>query len=435
MIIYWKNLFNRCIEVHQNITTKNESNIHYEYIKELTINLHSNFQKLKQTNDELEKLVEQRATKLQILNDKFFLDIHSYSGSILMLVRKNTEEIINVNNSFYRILEYSKQDVLGKVNSMIWVNKQDPIKIKNLLQDTKIIKQQIFQLRTKFGKVKSFLLSAEEIDIDGQTFIFYMASDITNIIKNSCFMSYRCLNDQDWTMKYISCDCEKLTGYKIKDIVDNKQLAFADIVHQDDYDFVLDTIQKALEEQRAYEILYRIKTKAEEIKWVWERGQGIFSYNGQSLVLEGLIEDVNSFKKIEDKFIQRRDDLRKQIQQTIQELRDTNSGLKLAQEIPVLLDALNVETIADITALTKLVTPEIDNNIEPELYLAIIALGKVVVTIKLYEKMIESPMESKILFTAKQELQAVAQQVNNLPASLQVLMSQIIIRWESILNS
>ena len=61
-------------------------------------------------------------------------------------------------------------------------------------------------------------------------------------------MSYRCLNDQDWTMKYMSCDCEKLTGYKIKDIVDNKQLAFADIVHQDDYDFVLDTIQKALED-------------------------------------------------------------------------------------------------------------------------------------------------------------------------------------------
>lgn len=441
--MFWKNLLYSFVTIYQYLKTNkttDKTNIHHEYIQELTTNLNSKFQTLKQTNDELEQLSKQRSGRLQVLDDQIFLDIHSSSGSILIVVSKSTAEVINVNNSFYRLLEYLPQDIIGKAyNTLnIWVNNQDPVVIQNFLQEAKIIKQQIFQLRTKTGKIKDCLLSAEEIDINGQTLIFYIASDITNITQNSCCMSYRCKNDPDYTMKYVSYDCENLTGYQIEDIVSNT-ISYASIIYKDDEKDdekdVWNNVQNALAEQTAYEILYRIKTKTNEIKWVWEKGQGIFDQDNELRYLEGLIEDVSELKNSEDKLFQIRNDLRKQIQLITEELQQTNSGLKLAQEIPILLDALNVKTIADIAELTKLIVPEkIASNIEPELQLVIIALGKVAVTAQFYQTITEPVIQDKILFTAKEELKTVAQQVNNLPSSLQVLIGQIIIRWESVLN-
>ena len=434
----WKNLFNRFILTYQRLAKRNINNIQNEYVKELATNLDYSFQKLNQTNDKLDQLSERRATKFQILDDKLFLNVNSYSGSVLMVVRQSTKEIINVNEKFYQVLGYSTQDIIGLLHSNVnfWVNNQDPNTIEDLLQESPIIKQQIFQLRTKSGEIKDFIFSAEELDIDGQVLIFYMASDITSITKKSTFMSYRCLNDPEYTMKYISYDCENLTGYKVDEIVDNKLIPFGKIINEEDYNYVWEIIQKALEEQKAYEMQYRIKKKNGNIKWVWERGQGIFYNNGNFLALEGLIEDISELKKSEDKLFQIRDDLREQIQLTIKELlQDNNSRLRLVQEIPVLMDALNVENIADIAALTQLLMPEkIADNIDTELHLKIIALSKVALTLQLYQAITEPTKQDKTLLTAKKELKAIKLEVNDLPVSLQVFMNQIIIRWQSILN-
>ncbi|MBV6627212.1 MAG: PAS domain-containing protein [Rivularia sp. (in: Bacteria)] len=436
----WKNLLHRLNTTYKNITktSENENNIHYEYIQELSTHLEDSFQMLKQTNDERDKLSDKRTAKLQILDDKLFLNIHS-SGSILMVVSENTKEIINVNDSFCRILEYASKDLIGKLytNVNIWVNNQDPITIKNLLQESKIIKQQIFQLRTKSGDIKDFLLSAEVIAINEQNLVFYMASDITNITHNPC-MSYRCLNDPDYTMKYVSYGCERITGYTINDFISNK-ISYASIVYKDDEQYVWESIQKALEQKRAYEILYRIQTQSGEIKWLWEKGQGIFynnlANNDESLALEGLIEDVSELKKAEDKLFQIRNDLRKQIQKIVEELQETNSILKSAREIPALFEALNVANIEDIAKLTKFTKPEkIAANIQPELQLAIINLGKVALTVNLHQTMAESRVQEKIFMSAKQELQTVKQQLDSLPTSLQLLIAQIIKRWELLLS-
>ncbi|MEO1430492.1 MAG: PAS domain-containing protein [Cyanobacteria bacterium J06633_8] len=441
----WKNLFHRLTGVYKNITKSSENqnsihhSIHYEYIQDLSASLESSFQMLKQANDERDKLSNKRTAKLQILDDKLFLDIHS-SESILMVVSEDTKEIINVNNSFYRILGYSSEDIIKQnyCNLYIWVNNQDPIIIQDLLEEAKIINQQIFQFRTKFGEIKDFLLSAEVIDINGQNLVFYMASDITNMTHKSC-MSYRCLNDPDYTMKYVSYGCEKITGYKIKDIVTN-QIPYASIIYKDDQQYVWESIQKALEKKRSYEILYRIKTQSGEIKWIWVKGQGIFYNNvvnnDESLALEGVVEDVSELKQSEDKLFQIRNDLRKQIQQIVEELQETNSILKSAQEIPALFEALNVANIEDIAKFTKFTKPEkIAANLQPELHLTIINLGKVALTVKLHQTIAESKVQEKIFMTAKQELQAVTQQLDSLPTSLQLLIFQIIKRWESILNN
>ena len=439
--MYWIKLRNSLTIAYKNIKSENKNEIHSSYISGLSGNLNSSFQLLKNVNDERDRLHQRKAARLQAIDNKFLLDIHSSSGTILMVVDKNTEEIININHTFTRILEYSPQDVISKIHTQInlWVNQQDPITIKYLLQYAQVVKQQIFQLRTKDGEIKSFLLSAEEIDINKQACIFFMASDITNITQYSCCISYRCLNDADWTMKYISNDCEKLTGYTVGELVGNNIISYGDMVHPDDSKYVWETVQQALANEKSYEISYRIITKSENIKYVWERGQGIFSSsssNTKSLHLEGLIEDVTELKLYEEKLTQQRKSLRTQIQETIKGLEENSSGLNLLDEIPVLLDALNVATIADIAALANpLTSKEILKNIESDLYLAIITLAKVSLTIQSYLTLTEPAKQDKTLFTAKQELQAVTRQIDDLSASLKVLINQIVMRWESVIDN
>ncbi|MEO0686228.1 MAG: hypothetical protein AAFY76_14620 [Cyanobacteria bacterium J06649_11] len=72
---------------------------------------------------------------------------------------------------------------------------------------------------------------------------------------------------------------------------------------------------------------------------------------------------------------------------------------------------------------------------ESDLHLAIIALAKVALTIQSYLTLTEPAKQDKTLLIAKKELQAVTRQINDLSASLKVLINQIITRWESIINN
>ncbi|MEM7717554.1 MAG: hypothetical protein AAF349_29110, partial [Cyanobacteria bacterium P01_A01_bin.68] len=115
--MYWKKLRNRLIIAYKNIKSKNKSEINSNYISGLSGNLNSSFQLLKNVNDERDRLHQRKAARLQAIDNKFLLDIHSSSGTILMVIDKNTEEIININHTFTRILEYSPQDVIGKIHT------------------------------------------------------------------------------------------------------------------------------------------------------------------------------------------------------------------------------------------------------------------------------------------------------------------------------
>ncbi|MEO1186909.1 MAG: PAS domain-containing protein, partial [Cyanobacteria bacterium J06636_27] len=225
----------------------------------------------------------------------------------------------------------------------------------------------------------------------------------------------------------------------VADLVGNNIVSYGDMVHPDDSKYVWETVQQALANEKPYEISYRIITKNKDVKYIWERGQGIFSSsssNTKSLHLEGLIEDVTELKLYEEKLTQQRKSLRTQIQETIKGLEENSSGLNLLDEIPILIDALNVENITDIAALANpLTSKDILENVESDLHLAIIALAKVALTIQSYLTLTKPAIQDKTLLTAKQELEAVTKQINDLSASLEVLINQIVIRWESIINN
>ncbi|MBR0567016.1 PAS domain S-box protein [Azoarcus sp. L1K30] len=107
-------------------------------------------------------------------------------------------------------------------------------------------------------------------------------------------MIYRGQNDRNWTMEFVSEGCFELTGYTPLELVDNHSACFAEMIHEEDRDFVWNFVQMRLDRRERYELSYRIVDRDGQTRWVWEQGRGIYSSRGEFLGLEGFITDVSA---------------------------------------------------------------------------------------------------------------------------------------------
>ena len=121
---------------------------------------------------------------------------------------------------------------------------------------------------------------------------------LTTLISNLPGIVYRCLNDENYTMKFISEGISSLTGYRPDEFIDNKTLAYADIIAPKDLAKCRIAIDESLKKKLPFEIMYKVITKDGVQKDVWERGSGIF-IDDKLEAIEGFITDITEQKKAE----------------------------------------------------------------------------------------------------------------------------------------
>lgn len=125
---------------------------------------------------------------------------------------------------------------------------------------------------------------------------------LSTIINNLRGVVFRCNNDPDWTMQYISDGIYELSGYLPNEFINNKIRSFKSIIAPEDVDRVWTEIHNALGTGYLYTIEYRIITSAGHRKWVWERGRGYYE-SDRLVALEGFISDITDRKRIEEELI------------------------------------------------------------------------------------------------------------------------------------
>lgn len=123
---------------------------------------------------------------------------------------------------------------------------------------------------------------------------------LATLMSNLPGMAYRCQNDPDWTMEFVSDGCLALTGYQAEQLLHNSGASYAQLIHADDREMVWQSVQTALKEKQPFQLIYRIVTARKAVKWVWEQGQGIFDGNGEVVALEGFISDITEGKQAEE---------------------------------------------------------------------------------------------------------------------------------------
>jgi PAS domain S-box-containing protein len=114
-------------------------------------------------------------------------------------------------------------------------------------------------------------------------------------------MVYRCRNDWNHTLEFVSKGCLALTGYEPDDLIMNQITAYGDLIYPDDREMVWINLQNAFVQQKSYELVYRIHTRSRQVKWVRERGMSSDSDNGHRQHLEGFITDITDWKMAEEK--------------------------------------------------------------------------------------------------------------------------------------
>ena len=122
---------------------------------------------------------------------------------------------------------------------------------------------------------------------------------LTTLMSNLPGMVYRCQNNSNWTMEFVSEGCYQLTGYHPADSIGNRTVCYGQLIHPDDYELVWNEVQSAVQENRPFQLTYRIITATAEEKWVWEQGCGVFSAQGEVLAIEGFITDITQRKRSE----------------------------------------------------------------------------------------------------------------------------------------
>jgi PAS domain S-box-containing protein len=119
------------------------------------------------------------------------------------------------------------------------------------------------------------------------------------LVGNLPGMAYRCANDPTWTLLFASEGVLALTGYQPAELLDNRVLSFAQLIHPDDRDRVRQRTQDALAARASDLNEYRIVTRQGEVRWVMERYSGHFSPDGAVLFIEGFVQDVTARRQAE----------------------------------------------------------------------------------------------------------------------------------------
>jgi PAS domain S-box-containing protein len=112
-------------------------------------------------------------------------------------------------------------------------------------------------------------------------------------------MVFRIRNAPDWPVEFISEGSTALTGWRPDQLIDDREVRHADVVHPDDRGKVWQAMDSALGDGRPYEVEYRIVTRQGEVKWVWEQGLGVLDENGALVAVEGYVSDVTRRVEVE----------------------------------------------------------------------------------------------------------------------------------------
>ncbi len=122
---------------------------------------------------------------------------------------------------------------------------------------------------------------------------------LATLMDNLPGMAYRCLNDENWTLEFVSKGSLDLVEYDRSYLVGNPANTYTNRVHPDDQTKIREEIDLAIAERRPFQLIYRLKTASEEYKWVWEQGMGVFSEEGKMVALEGFVTDFTDQKRAE----------------------------------------------------------------------------------------------------------------------------------------
>ncbi len=188
---------------------------------------------------------------------------------------------------------------LAKDGREVWIGQN----VQVLLQDSKVIGfQAVARDITERRRIQAALSASEE--------------RFRSLVSNLPGAVYRCACDPDWTMEFLSDPIKHLCGYPASDFLANHVRSYASVIYPDDLPMVERTVLGAVAQRQPFSIEYRLLHRDGGIRWVYEKGQGVFSADGKLLCLDGAIFDITDRKRTEEALLESEERSRSIVQST-----------------------------------------------------------------------------------------------------------------------
>ncbi|HET7271185.1 MAG TPA: PAS domain-containing protein [Rubrobacter sp.] len=122
---------------------------------------------------------------------------------------------------------------------------------------------------------------------------------LSALLSNAPAYLYRCRNEQGWPNEFVSDYAFELTNYTPEELTDGRVM-FGDLIVEEDRVRIWDEVQAALAGRKSFELQYSIRRKDGGVRHVEERGQGLFSEDGEVEAIEGVVYDVTERVRAEE---------------------------------------------------------------------------------------------------------------------------------------
>jgi diguanylate cyclase (GGDEF)-like protein/PAS domain S-box-containing protein len=219
-----------------------------------------------------------------------------------------------VNKSIEDYFGKTKDEIIGKNNFELYpeeaakiFNESDraalegaELKFFELDFDNKVFEEYKKPVRDEAGKITGITGFSRNITqrkkaIDSLT---RSEQNKTELLSNMPGVAFRCNNDEDYTVTFISDSCLGLTGYTSEELLSFNP-SYNELIHPE-YRKALKTKWDAEDDENTISTdEYPIRTKLGETKWVMEQSQRSYDENHQVIGAEGFITDITGRKLAE----------------------------------------------------------------------------------------------------------------------------------------
>ncbi|WP_336133690.1 bacterio-opsin activator domain-containing protein [Natronomonas amylolytica] len=170
---------------------------------------------------------------------------------------------------------------------------------------------------------------------------------LSTLMSNVPGMVYRCRDEEGWPMEFVGEGCADLTGYD-PDVIEDGVVEWADeVVVEADRGGHREEILNRVERRESFSVTYRIRRADGEVRWVRERGRGVFE-DGDLVGLEGVITDVT--ERVEKQ--QALEDRERRLRETYDIIADNDRDFE--DQLTALLEIGRDVTDADYAALGRI---------------------------------------------------------------------------------
>jgi PAS domain S-box-containing protein len=201
--------------------------------------------------------------------------------------------------SLQRYIAPDDQDLLQDVFLKVGEDKESVCKLRFLCADN-VVKW--VQFNGHQAQAKGLGLGVLGIFTDITQHVGREASLLANhrtlseLLNDFRGMVFRCRNDKQWTMEYISAGSLELTGYRPREIINNARISYDRMIVEEDREEVRASVKRAIQEKSGYDLIYSINTANDGRKLIWERAKGIYSQGNDLLGLEGFMTDITLYQ-------------------------------------------------------------------------------------------------------------------------------------------